>query len=68
MISILGSKKAALGPAGCTLIIKIQKKVQIQKVHIKIQNTKVQRPDDISRRKQKYKNINTITKIQKYTV
>ena len=73
MISLLGSKKAAFGPPGCTLVIKIQKKYKYKQAHIKIQNTKVQRPDDISLRKQKYKktkykNINTITKIQKYTV
>ena len=42
MISLLGSKKAAFGPPGCTLVIKIQKKYKYKRtqIHIEIQNTK----------------------------
>ena len=41
MISLLGSKKAAFGPPGCTLVIKIQKKYKRTQKHIPIQNLKV---------------------------
>ena len=49
MISLLGSKKAAFGPPGCTLVIKIQKKIQIQTHANTYRNTKYKsKRDDIS--------------------